>query len=444
MSPRASGCRPAGTTRRRLLTGAAGMAATALGAPAGAQGPVTLRFLWWGGSDRHARTLKALQAFEAGHPGLRVKAEYMGFNGYLEKLTTQMVGGTEPDLLQINWAWLAMFSRQGTGFLDLNAHQASLPLVDYTPDDLALCTVQGKLNGLPLSYTARVFLWNTAAFQRAGLAPPSGWDELYAAGPVFKQRLGERAYPIDGEPYDMLLLAQTYIQQRHGTPYLHPSEPRVAMSREVLVEWVQTFERLYASGTATPVPYRASLGGAEKPIEQQPDWVVGRWAGNYTWDSAIRLRQSTLDAAQRLDVGDFLTLPGARTSGMFGRPALLFSVSKHTKHPEAAVALLRYLAASPEAAALLGVTRGIPSAATARAALERAGALPALERKAAEQIRQQREAGRLELPAMRFEDARFRRLLREVFERVAYRRISAPDAAQRLLDEGNALSRKIR
>ena len=95
------------------------MAAAALGAPARAQGPVTLRFLWWGGSDRHARTLKALQAFEAGHPGVRVKAEYMGFNGYLEKLTTQMVGGTEPDLLQINWAWLAMFSRQGTGFLDL-------------------------------------------------------------------------------------------------------------------------------------------------------------------------------------------------------------------------------------------------------------------------------------------------------------------------------------
>ena len=263
------------------------MAATALGAPARAQGPVTLRFMWWGGSDRHARTLKALQTFEAGHPGVRVKAEYMGFNGYLEKLTTQMVGGTEPDLLQINWAWLAMFSRQGTGFLDLNAHQASLPLVDYTPDDLQLCTVQGKLNGLPLSYTARVFLWNTAAFQRAGLAPPAGWDDLLAAGPVFKQRLGERAYPIDGEPYDMLLLAQTYIQQRHGTPYLHPTEPRVAMSREVLVEWVQTFERLYTSGTATPVPYRASLGGAEKPIEQQPAWVVGRWAGNYTWDSAI-------------------------------------------------------------------------------------------------------------------------------------------------------------
>ena len=51
--------------------------------------------------------LKALALFEQRHPGLKVKAEYMGFAGYLERLTTQIAGGSEPDVMQINWAWLA-------------------------------------------------------------------------------------------------------------------------------------------------------------------------------------------------------------------------------------------------------------------------------------------------------------------------------------------------
>jgi oligogalacturonide transport system substrate-binding protein len=51
------------------------------------------------------------------------------------------------------------------------------------------------------------------------------------------------------------------------------------------LDWVRIYQRLVAEHVATPLPLRASLGGAEKPTEQQPDWVAGRWAGNYTWDS---------------------------------------------------------------------------------------------------------------------------------------------------------------
>ena len=36
----------------------------------------------------------------------------------------------------------------------------------------AMGRVAGKLNALPVSYTARVLLWNTATFQKAGLALP--------------------------------------------------------------------------------------------------------------------------------------------------------------------------------------------------------------------------------------------------------------------------------
>jgi oligogalacturonide transport system substrate-binding protein len=421
--------------RRHFLLAPTALAASRVRA----QAPTTLRFLWWGGSDRHARTLKAIALFEQRNPGVRIKAEYMGFNGYLEKLTMQMASGTEADVLQINWAWLAMFSRQGTGFHDLQQQANVIALDQFQPDDLAGCQVKGRLNGLPVSYTARLFLWNQTAFERAGLALPRTWDDLFAAGPAFKARLGDAHYPLDGEPYDMLLLAHGHVMQQHGSAYLHPEEPRVAMSREALLDWVRVYRRLADTHTATPVPYRASLGGVEKPTEQQQDWVTGRWAGNFTWDSTFRLRGSTLAKGQQLALGEFLMRAGARSSGLFGRPTVLFSVSRHTQHAELAARFVDFLTTDPEAARILGTTRGVPSARRAREVLEQQQLVPPLELAAQRQIAQLRRAGLVQMPSPRFEDARLRRLMREVFERVSYGKLSDQEAARRLLEEGNAL-----
>ncbi|MFN7726743.1 MAG: ABC transporter substrate-binding protein, partial [Rubrivivax sp.] len=144
---------PLNPTRRTLLLGSA----AALAAPTlRANDAPVLRFAWWGGAARHEATLKALRLFESRTPGLRVKAEYMGFNGYLERLTTQIAGGAEPDVMQINWAWLAMFSKRGSGFTDLNPHAQALGLDQIAPEEVAMGRVQGKLNALPVSYTARV------------------------------------------------------------------------------------------------------------------------------------------------------------------------------------------------------------------------------------------------------------------------------------------------
>ncbi len=443
--------------RRQLLGLAAGSAAvaTAAGVTAALTAPgilraqdksAVLRFAWWGGAGRHEATLKALALFERRH-GVRVKAEYMGFNGYLERLTTQIAGGSEPEVMQINWAWLAMFSKRGNGFADLRRHAGLLDLSQFDREDLAYGDVAGKLNALPVSFSARVMLWNQAAFDRAGLALPTTWDQLFATGPAFRRALGNDAYPLDGELYDMMLLSQAWVQQRHGTPYVDPAQPRVAMDEAAALDWVRVYKRLVGEHVATPLPLRASLGGAEKPTEQQPDWVVGRWAGNYTWDSVIALRASTLDKRQKLVLGEFPTLPGAMDSGMFGRPTVMYAVSRHAEkngRAEMAARLVNFLLTDRDAAAVLGRTRGLPSARGPFEQLKAAGTLPPLEVAAHEQIKVQRESGRLKRPAPLFEHARLHKFMREVFETVAYGKTSEADAARRLVAEGQALLQRIK
>jgi len=134
--------------------------------------------------------------------------------------------------------------------------------------------------------------------ERAGLKMPATWDDLFAAGPVFKQKFGDKAFAIDGELYDMILLSQTYIMQKYGTPYVHPVQPKVAMTEAAALEWVQTYKKLTANNVAVPLPLRASLGGAEKPTEQQQrlgEWKLGRQlhVGQHDRPARQHIEQST-------------------------------------------------------------------------------------------------------------------------------------------------------
>ena len=430
--------------RRRRALGVIAAGAAALAAPAIVRAaPEALRFAWWGGAGRHEATLKAVRLFEA-RTGTKVKCEYMGFNGYLERMTAQVAGRSEPDVMQINWAWLAMFSKRGTGFTDLDPLLGPRVREELPADDIAMGRVAGRLNALTVGYTARVMLWNRGTFDKLKLPLPRDWEALFAAGPAFRTAMGENAFPLDGELYDMILLAQTWVQQKHGTPFLDPSAPRVAMDAAAALDWVRTYQRLVGEHVATPLPLRASLGGAEKPTEQQPDWVAGRWAGNYTWDSVIGLRSSTLKGANRLALGDFPMLPEARATGIFGRPTVMYAVGRNCRQPELAARLVEFLLTDLEAARALGRTRGLPSARAPLEQLRSDGKLPPLELEAHAQIAAQREAGRIPLPAPLFEHPRMQKFMREVFETVAYGKSDAPTAARRLREGGDALLLRLK
>lgn len=61
---------------------------------------VTLRFAWWGGDDRHTATLKAIEEYQKINPNVKIEAEYQGYDGYNDKILTQLAGGTQPDIMQ--------------------------------------------------------------------------------------------------------------------------------------------------------------------------------------------------------------------------------------------------------------------------------------------------------------------------------------------------------
>lgn len=335
--------------------------ASTLGMAAGsafAADQVDLRMSWWGGNGRHQVTLKAVEEFQKQHPNIKVKSEYTGWDGHLSRLTTQIAGGTEPDVMQTNWNWLPIFSKTGTGFYDLNTVKGDLDLTQFDPKELQSTTVDGKLNGIPISVTARVFYFNDETWKKAGIAYPKTWEELMAAGKTFKSKLGKQYFPVVLEHQDTLALLRSYMVQKYNIPEIDTTKKQFGYSKEQWVEFFGMYKKLIDSHVMPDTKYYASFGKSNM-YEMKP-WIEGEWAGTYMWNSTINKYSDNLKPPAKLELGSYPMLPGATDAGLFFKPAQMFSISKTTKHPKEAAMLINFLLNEKAGVEALGLERGVP------------------------------------------------------------------------------------
>ncbi|MBE5213345.1 carbohydrate ABC transporter substrate-binding protein [Pectobacterium sp. A535-S3-A17] len=334
---------------------------------------VELRMSWWGGNSRHQQTLKAIEEFHKQHPNITVKAEYTGWDGHLSRLTTQIAGNTEPDVMQTNWNWLPIFSKNGDGFYDLNKVKDSLDLTQFESKELQNTTVEGKLNGIPISVTARVFYFNTESWKKAGLEYPKTWDELLNAGKVFKEKLGDQYYPIVLEHQDSLALLNSYMVQKYNIPAIDVKGQKFAYTDAQWAEFFGMYKKLIDSHVMPDTKYYASFGKSNM-YEMKP-WINGEWSGTYMWNSTITKYSDNLQPPAKLELGNYPMLPGAKDAGLFFKPAQMLSIGKSTKYPKESAQLINFLLNSKEGAQALGLERGVPLSKAAVAQLTADGVI---------------------------------------------------------------------
>ncbi|WP_114195678.1 ABC transporter substrate-binding protein [Edaphovirga cremea] len=324
---------------------------------------VELRLSWWGGNSRHQATLQAVKAFEEKYPNIKVQAEYAGWEGYLSRFTTQIAGGKEPDVIQTNWNWLPIFSKDGTGFYDLNQVANKLDLTQYEPQSLETVTVNGKLNGIPVAATARSFYYNKKKWEEMGIAYPQSWDELKAAGLAFKAK-DENSYPLVLDYMESLTLLHSFMVQKYNIPAIDEKSGKFPYTPAQWEEFFQVYKDLIDSHVFPSMRVLASYGKANT-WEMKP-WINSDWGGIYMWNTNANMYENNLAAPNnKLELGPFFMLPGAKDAGLFFKPTMMFSISRTTKHPEEAALLVNFLMNEPAGIKAMGLERGVPLSKTA-------------------------------------------------------------------------------
>lgn len=120
---------------------------------------------------------KAARAFEAENPDITIKIEVIPWSNYLQTLTTDISGNNAPDMSVVASIWLADFTAQG--LVAPMSEIASSELVDkFIPAMLTPSYIDGQLMGLPIAASARAMMINSDLYEKAGVTPPTNWDQL--------------------------------------------------------------------------------------------------------------------------------------------------------------------------------------------------------------------------------------------------------------------------
>lgn len=334
--------------------------------------PVTLTMSWWGGESRHNAYQEALKAFSAEHTTITVNPTFAAWSGWEDTMSTKFAGGVAEDVCQINWNWLYNYSGNGQTFLDLNSVTDYLDMSQWDDAKLGACNVANAQQCVPISMTGRIFYWNMTTFNKAGITEvPATEDDLFAAGKAFQEKLGDDYYPLHLGAYDRMILMVFYLESKYGKDWADPTTSTLNYTADEIAEGIDFIKSLVDGHVIMPLPtyYGANGDGA---THQSNEWITGKIAGIFEWDSAASKYSSALDDANKdgFTVGEEIKF--GDNNGGFSKVSMGMAITKTCKNPAEAATLIEYLW-NGDGAAIMGSECGVPASKAGLATAQAAG-----------------------------------------------------------------------
>lgn len=329
---------------------------------------LTLRFSWWGGEERHQATLAAIEVYQAKNPHVTIEAEYGGWDGYYQKLVTQLAGGTAADIIQIDQPWLHELSSRGDVFVTLDD---AADLSEYDAKFLEnYCSFDGKVKGVPTGLNGETFLVDKALLEKAGINPAEQWDwESIVSEGAKLNRYDASSYFLALVPDQFRFFLEKYISQLAGG--LINADKSLAFTEAQAVEAFTYLQQWIDNKVCAPFSETSIFN---KKFYENPAWLNGKMAVGLIWASNL---DQVREARQNMYVASLPVLPNAKDTGVIVRPSQLIVINENSKAREEAIKFLDFLFSDTDSINALATTRGIPPTDKARAVLKEQGLIDA-------------------------------------------------------------------
>ena len=272
----------------------------------------------------------------------------------------------------MNWNWLYNYSADGSKFVDLNTTSKFIDLTQWDSAAMDACYVANSQQCVPVSMTGRIFYWNMTTFNKAGITEvPKSLDDLMAAGKAFQEKLGDDYYPLHLGAYDRMILMVFYLESKYGKDWADPTTSTLNYTADEIAEGIDFIKSLVDGHVIMPLPtyYGANGDGA---THQSNEWITGKIAGIFEWDSAASKYQDALDeenkpgftVGEEIKFGDY--------NGGFSKVSMGMAITKTCKNPAEAATLIEYLW-NGDGAAIMGSECGVPASKAGLATAQAAG-----------------------------------------------------------------------
>ncbi|MCZ8516413.1 extracellular solute-binding protein [Paenibacillus filicis] len=309
---------------------------------------IKLRISWWGSQPRHDATLKILDLYKKKNPNVTFESEYSGFDGYIDKLTTEAAAKNAPDIIQLDAAWLADWNARG-----LLADLSSVNLKDMDASLADSGKYKGKQTTVPIGKNAWGIVYDKGALDKLGLQMPKDgitWDDFFKLAREAKQKLGKDQYVLQ----DMSSNWETYwsYQLSQGKGYAITPEGKFNYDKDTYIKWVNIFSDLRKEGVVPP----ADVMTGDKELDPKLDLMIN---GKIIFRSAHAAQASSWDSMKPGSIG-VAAMPKAAQAGGWLKATFFFGVSQDSKYREEAAKFVDWFINDPEAGEISGTTRGVP------------------------------------------------------------------------------------
>jgi len=323
-------------------------------------GNVEIRFAWWGSDDRHQTTQQIIDLFEEKNPGITVVPDYTDWDGYWDKLATATAGGDTPDVITQEERFLSDYASRGV-IGDMSGVDTS----EIPEDVLSTGEIDGTLVGIPTGVNAYALVADPQIFADAGVEMPDDttwtWDEYVDVAGKVARGAGDGVWGAQDYGFNE---AGLNVLARQKGESLYTADGTLGVSKETVAEFFQTSLDLMANGgqpdASRSVEYQNA--GPEGSLLGTNAGAMGVW-----WSNQL----GALSDASGHDL-ELLRLPGEsqfERTGMYFKPAMYYSISARTEHPEESAKFVDFLLNDPEVAALQLTDRGLPANQSVREAI---------------------------------------------------------------------------
>jgi multiple sugar transport system substrate-binding protein len=317
-------------------------------------GTVELSFSFWGSDSRLAYTEELITLFESQNANITVEPIFTDFDAYFPQLATSTAGGNAPDVITQEERFVREYVANGQ-LLDLNTVSDTLDTSNIDPLALAAGEIDGGLYTIATGVNAFSIVADPQIFEEAGVEVPDdgSWDWQDYVDIAVQISDGSDAFGAQAFGTNE---AQFNIYARQRGEQLYNPDGTLGFTAQTLADWWDLSLQMTEQGGTPPAEETIEIGatGPDESLLATNQGAMGQWWTNQLGAVAEASGRELL----------LLRQPGEFTGqrpGMYLKPAMSYSISATTEHPEEAARFIDFLLNSTEAGEITLNDRGLPA-----------------------------------------------------------------------------------
>lgn len=200
-------------------------------------------------------------SFEAHHPNVDIKVQYIPWGHFDEKLTIAFAGGVSPDVFQVGAEYIGDMAGRGQSLcLDVYV-EAWGERGDFYDASWNTCVYRGHVYGIPYLSAPRALVYRADILDSAGMSkPPETWEELASTASALTLR--DRAGIVRAGLY-LPVSWQVFVEflWGNGGDIVSSDEREALLDRPEAVDALQFYCDLYNKWQVCPKAGLPVVGG---------------------------------------------------------------------------------------------------------------------------------------------------------------------------------------